>query len=305
MKLRRELLKLGDTANVEQILKAAKIFETIEQTSKTLNGDESESKFGEEKINKIDSKPPFKRNFNTNNNRNDQCTRCGYTGHRAVDTKCPAKGKLCNKCGGKDHFSRRCRSQNRIREFGNKNAAPDSRVKQENDEPANKSMRADDSTVKLVETSMPNSDFKDEYVFCVESVSTVERVNCITNELKIEIGGVALTVVVDSGSRFNIVDSKTWEYLKANGVKVFNRNKGADQSFKSYGEHPLTTLGIFEAVIETKYKSISAKFYVVKDYGKVLIGYETGVPLGMIFMNNFHSWCTKMIVMKFVLKQVS
>lgn len=116
---------------------------------------------------------------------------------------------------------------------------------------------------------------------------------------------VALTVVVDSGSRFNIVDSKTWEYLKANGVKVFNQNKEADQSFKSYGEHPLTTLGIFEAVIETTYKSISAKFCVVKDYGKVLIGYETGVPLGMIFMNNFHFWCTKMIVMKFVLKQVS
>lgn len=281
-KLRRALLKLGDSANVDQILKEAKIFETIEQTSKTLNGNESEPTVGEEKVHKIDSKPPFKRNFGGKDNRDEQCTRCGYSGHRAADAKCPAKGKSCNKCGGKDHFSRRCRSQKRFREFSNKSASSDTKVKQENSEPPSKFAKTDVETVKMVDTP-----FKDEYLFCIESMVTEEHVNCIGNELKMKIGGVIVIVVVDSGSRFNIIDSKTWEFLKANGVVVFNQTKEVDQSFKSYGEHPLTTLGIFEAVIETKYKSISAKFYVVKDYGKVLIGYETGVPLGIIFMIEF------------------
>lgn len=49
-----------------------------------------------------------------------------------------------------------------------------------------------------------------------------------------------------------------------------------------YGEHRLTTIGSFTAKIETKYSSQIANFIVVKDYGKALIGYQTGIPLGVI-----------------------
>lgn len=44
----------------------------------------------------------------------------------------------------------------------------------------------------------------------------------------------------------------------------------------------LSIVGVFEATIETAFKSCTADFYVFKDYGKVLIGYETGIPLGVL-----------------------
>lgn len=94
---------------------------------------------------------------------------------------------------------------------------------------------------------------------------------------------MTITVVVDSGSKYNIIDGSNWAFLKANKVKVSKQRKDADGlELKAYGGHPLTTIGIFEATVETSSKSCVADFYVVKDYRKALIGYETGIPLGVM-----------------------
>lgn len=55
-------------------------------------------------------------------------------GHETKDEKCPAKGKLCNRCGGRDHFGKKCRSRKRRSEQFNekgfdKKFAPDETVK--------------------------------------------------------------------------------------------------------------------------------------------------------------------------------
>lgn len=115
---------------------------------------------------------------------------------------------------------------------------------------------------------------EDEYIFCIGNDSG--------NEITLKIGGVQLTVVLDSGSKFNVIDNKTWEFLKTNKIEVFNQSKIVNQSFKAYGGHPLTTIGSFDAKIETKQNCLIANFIVVKDYGKALIGYNTGIPLGVI-----------------------
>lgn len=276
-KLRRELLKLGDTAKLEQVLRSAKIFEAIEETSKTFDDGRSNTST-DEKVNKIDSKATFKRNETPKQN---ECTRCGFQGHRAFDDKCPAKGKTCNKCGGRDHFSRKCRTKKRARNFGSwpANGKEDKvEVKQEDTAPPEKKAKPEEmSTVKLVDSNV-----KDEYIFCISD----EYVFCVnselSNEIQVTIGGVQLKIVIDSGSKYNIVDSKTWDFLKANKVIVSNQRKEVGSAFKSYGDHPLTTLGVFEALIETKHNNCVADFIVVKDYGKVLIGYKTGVPLGIM-----------------------
>lgn len=58
-----------------------------------------------------------------------------------------------------------------------------------------------------------------------------------------------------------------------------NQRKEVVHSFRSYGGHSLTAFGCFEAIIGKKYESVTTDFIVVKDYGKVLIGYKTGIPL--------------------------
>lgn len=103
-RLRRKLLALGD-AKLDVVIREAKAFEAIQEQGKVLD----EKSIGNDKtveVNKIDAHP--KANA-FNSNRSIVCHRCGYTGHRQFDEKCPAKGKTCNKCGGANHFSRRCR----------------------------------------------------------------------------------------------------------------------------------------------------------------------------------------------------
>lgn len=118
-KLRRDLLKLGDTS-LDKILKASKIFEAIEEQSKTFDNRDADKIGLNDNVNRIDSKPIFK----LNTYKRIECTRCGFTGHRSTDDKCPARGKTCNKCNGRDHFSRKCRSKKRTRPFENKSFQP-------------------------------------------------------------------------------------------------------------------------------------------------------------------------------------
>lgn len=102
------------------------------------------------------------------------------------------------------------------------------------------------------------------------------------NEMECTIGGVKMTVVIDSGTRRNIIDAVAWDYLKANKVLVSRQSTSANVQFNAYGDHPLTTIGMFEAEIETTKHRMNAEFYVVKDYGRVLIGYETATSLKIL-----------------------
>lgn len=102
------------------------------------------------------------------------------------------------------------------------------------------------------------------------------------NEIICEIGGVELTVVIDSGSKYNIVDGRAWEFLKKNEVQVSNQRTSTDINFNAFGENPLTFMGVFEAKVETAKRSMLADFYVFKDYGRVLIDYDTAISLGIL-----------------------
>lgn len=277
-KMRRELLKLGD-ANLDKVLKSARIFEAIEEQSKTFEHTETNKYHPIENVNKIEWKSNFKQN--APHKQQIECSRCGYTGHRPSDEKCPARGKSCNKCHGRDHFSRKCRSKSRARPYDHK-PSPSKRYddsksavkREESNEPAKKTNADTEETVKMIENYQSN--VKDDYIFCINTDTVAE------NEIKCKIGGTDVTATIDSGTKYNVMDVEAWEFLKANHVQVLDQKKADDRKFTAYGGHSLTVVGIFEAFIETAHKKRLADFYVVKDYGKILIGYETGIPLGVL-----------------------
>lgn len=290
-KLRLKLLSLGD-AGLETVMREAKAFEAVQEQSEVLN-DTNVDRPKPEEVNKIEARQKPTQQPNSSK---IECYRCGYTGHRQFDDKCPAKGKICNKCGGRNHFSRKCKSQKRIRN-PNGNVSQNSNdpnvkdVKQENDEPLQKKNKTDENeTVKLVETYKSN--IKDDYVFCITDSDLAKR-----NEITCKIGGITTSVVLDSGSRYNIIDSKDWEILKMHKIAVISQCKEVDQGFKAYGGYPLTVIGTFKAKIETAYNSCVADFYVLKDFGKILIGYQTGIPLGVIKIGENVNQITKGVPM--------
>lgn len=165
-RLRRKLLALGD-AKLDVVLREAKAFEAVQEQGKALE-EKTTTIDRPTEVNKIDAqrKP---RPFSYGKPSEDAlksvvCHRCGYTGHRQFDDKCPAKGKTCNKCGGANHFSRRCRTKKRMRSVIEKtdqtgdNADSNQLVKSE-DEPNFPKRKADD-TVKFVSSANES-----EYIF--------------------------------------------------------------------------------------------------------------------------------------------
>lgn len=96
------------------------------------------------------------------------------------------------------------------------------------------------------------------------------------------IGGVKMTVVIDSGTKRNIIDLGAWEYLKAHNVTVMQQSTSTNVHFSAYGDHPLTLVGVFVAEIRTTKHYMNAEFFVVKDYGRVLIGYDTAISLNVL-----------------------
>lgn len=263
--LRRDLLKRGD-AGLEEILRVAKIFETVALQEKSFTN-LSDQKLPMAEVNKIDLKPSYGNRKWSNESNRQECNRCGYTGHMANDAKCPAKGKSCNKCGNQDHFARKCRKRQFTRQFSNidnGDRAKSSKMAKTENEDTSKS----ENTVKHVIA-------EEEYVFNVTAGDD-------SSEIQGQIGGIALTMVIDSGSKYNLLSETTWKELKLKGVAVSNQRKATNKVFKAYGGHELPQLGAFTAEIAIGNRSKLADFYVICGFGKVLIGRDTATEMEIL-----------------------
>lgn len=267
--LRRKILERGDD-NLDAIMKLARILEAVSEQQKEfsqISKDENKENTETTEVCKIGfNKRTFsgdRKNFNGPNS-GMECARCGWKGHRASDEKCPAKGKTCTKCGKLNHFARKCRTRNVEEAKGNEqkeSSAPPEKVKREN------------QPVQVIEQTNRYSDYED--IFCDVSPNDTNTIWCY-------IGAIEVKVVVDSGSKYNIVDRDTWAELKAKNVQTTIRSKEVDIGFNAYGGHPLKFLGMFEAIIQVGNKQMSAKFYVANEFGKFLLGFETAMALGVL-----------------------
>lgn len=97
-----------------------------------------------------------------------------------------------------------------------------------------------------------------------------------------QVGGIETKVVVDSGSKYNVVDRDTWAKLKSKGVETASRQKEVDIGFIAYEGHTLKFLGMFTVIIRVGNTQLSDKFYVADEFGKFLLGYETAMALGVL-----------------------
>lgn len=85
-----------------------------------------------------------------------------------------------------------------------------------------------------------------------------------------KVGGVPIEMIIDSGSKCNILKDETWNHLKASNVTVFNQVKKPNKIFMPYGStKPLDVLGCFDAEIDVNNNIVKATFYVIKNGTKM------------------------------------
>lgn len=245
VQLKRKFLKKELT--LDQILEVSRIFEM-------------EKKMSSCEISDATSQGPSQVNLLKPKVINSKCFRCGYTGHFAKDSSCPAVDKICEKCGLKGHFKKQCKTR-----------------------PTK--TKSKKKYIKYVIEEESNSESESEYE-CneedyVQSIFPVMSVS--DNKCDIEICKQNCKFIIDSGAMINIIDKKTYRELLKCGLQCKLVNSKS-QKYCAYGGREIPKLGIFKTNLfspDTKI-NVTASVLVYDGKGPALLSRDTSIELGLL-----------------------
>ncbi|XP_055592724.1 uncharacterized protein LOC129744294 [Uranotaenia lowii] len=200
-----------------------------------------------------------------------KCAMCGFARHRD-GMRCPAVGKQCFRCHDYDHLANMCpqnieriakgRDSNKRKWSSQRNQNYDKRPKYVH------RVESEEEEDRKVHLSVYRiDDEKDEMVTC-------------------EIGGVSIEMLIDSGSTHNLIDDRTWEFMKMKGVSYQSERKDSTKRFLAYGRVPLNLLTVFDATLNVidgnDIITADTTFYVIEGGQQPLLGKVTAQNLGLL-----------------------
>lgn len=266
--LRRRILQKDVKLNEAEELGA--MMEGVEQQVidlSSLNGKEQipEKVFQVNAREIVDRVPKvFNRKFQ--HNRQITCFNCGTKGHLATSAECKARNQACRRCNKLGHFEAVCRKRSASRIVPSRHGSKINKIRFVENTEQNAIVRSKDQNTE--------TNHKSYYCFYFGNESNI---------LVCTVGGVALEMLVDSGSDVNLIHSSAWEKLKQQGIKVRQMEKGCSQVIKGYGSNvPLRILGSFHTDIEIQRKCEFAKFFVVDEGQRCILGDATAKALGVL-----------------------
>ncbi|KAJ1187234.1 hypothetical protein NDU88_004013 [Pleurodeles waltl] len=172
-----------------------------------------------------------------------ECYRCGSTTHLGNAKFSPALDKMCAKCYKKGHFAKVCKSSM-----------------------SNNSDKLNHKVNSVVTNNYSSSSSEEGEVFMVNDKepligevrdSGVRRPFCL-----VEIDGVQVHMMADSGSPFTLLSETKWNDLfRARGVTL----KPSLIDPIGYGGKSIDVVGEFQAVLKFKDNITPAIIYVTKD----------------------------------------
>ncbi|XP_067615133.1 uncharacterized protein [Eurosta solidaginis] len=254
VELKKRLLEKEQSLN--EIIEACQIHEQIQKQSQGMF-----PKQENETVNKVSS-TSLKAGSSM-----AECSRCGRVGHASFNIDCPAKKSKCNKCGLLGHFARKCKTKSLKR-------------KHESGVSKSKHRRFQPSKVRCIEENRDNlSDSSYEHD-CLQ----VENSELVNEMIKCHIGGCEIAMIIDSGSRFNLLSQQAWDELNCRKAVMWNIRTESVNRFKAYAASQLLeVLFVFEAPRPVKKHSENiATFYVIKDGKQSLLGRDTAIQLKVL-----------------------
>lgn len=115
-----------------------------------------------------------------------------------------------------------------------------------------------------------------DYAFAIQENTMSERLTFL-------VGGVKLTLLIDSGATNNVIDEDTWEDLKQSKIKCKSYVPEAERKLYTYSSNqPLTVKGAFKCEVNISNKTEQAEFIVIRGKGEPLLGRETAIKLGVL-----------------------
>ncbi|XP_051864185.1 uncharacterized protein K02A2.6-like [Drosophila albomicans] len=99
-----------------------------------------------------------------------------------------------------------------------------------------------------------------------------------------KIGGQEVSLIIDTGSRFNLISHIDWETLKRKTTAVFNVRSHSQKQFRGYAsDQLLEVICVFEAPISAVPDvEVIATFFVIKNGRQSLLGRETAIKLNVL-----------------------
>lgn len=249
--LKKKLLEKEYT--LTQMIDVCQLDEEINKQSEIMRANpecETLKNLETEGVNKISTNPI---------NRSGECSRCGRKGHFSNSSSCPAKNQKCTKCTRIGHFAIKCRTY----------------LKRERPQGHYEAAKHQHSKVRRVEEER---DWKPRgYCFKIQDVEDDEFIRC-------RVGGSKLSLIIDSGSRFNLISPKDWAHLQAKKAAIFNVRPNSTNKFRGYASHELLhVICVFEAPISVDPNpEVFASFFVIKNGTQSLLGKDTALQLNVL-----------------------
>ncbi|XP_062542351.1 uncharacterized protein LOC134210318 [Armigeres subalbatus] len=146
-----------------------------------------------------------------------RCTRCGYNQHNAGE-RCPATNQKCVRCHGIGHFKVVCRSNN----CETMNSSPTSGhfKRQYPFNSRNTTVFKKPRSVMHIET--PNDTERNNVESDEEDLPVYNVGNMDDELIQCRVGGVNIEMLIDSGSKYNLIDDATWSTMSMCNVEANN-----------------------------------------------------------------------------------
>ena len=272
--LRRQLLSTQGLT-LTRVREMSKTFETSSMLSTKLGQVELKDEFA----NALESKhnAPKKKTQHCSNGGTTfkgTCFKCGFVGHKGYECR-RTKGKQCQSCGKVGHFASVCRNKNKENndrrdtdkwKSSKKTRDKVNRLTTELSEQQKEAeffyvVKNDENTNVGVEDKETKVNFEDDvYMFSFANAVDLPNYN-------VEVNGVVIPVLIDSGSTLNLINEHTYSRLK----DPKRLNKSNVRIFAYQSKAPLPQKGKFRAKVKYKSSYMDTRFYVISGQGMAFL----------------------------------
>ena len=246
-KLKERLLQ-QDTLDLNKAVRIAKTMESAEQEVQLMTGTKENPII----LNCLDSTGGKGKHYEAK--KDFSCFRCGGKDGHTAD-KCGAISLNCRKFGKAGHLARVCRSNSSDQRRSSSEKPRGNKKHQKS-----RKIRAITSKNWLQESTSEEDDFE-----------PVQRLNSKDGSVQVAINRQKVRMVVDTGSKQNIISSRLYKALFRDCEL-----KPTKKKFIAYGQQtPLNCLGCFQASMQSGISNyVNARIYVIEGEAESLLRRE-------------------------------